>query len=530
MSPTVRHDSPSLDLDVVRARPVPARARVYACSLAVLALVLLGVLIATGEPLPAPGWVLVLALPLAWCMNRYVFFPNEIGVTADAAVLFAAMVVFRDDAQWVGPLLLALLVGPLDARHWGARAWTRMAYNSGSTALVTAVGLEIFVPLSRALGTSWTATLAAAAITAVPYVATESVFGVTLVALLGERPSAAARHQLALNTIALPLAVTGAIAGIAALDVGWWCALLVLLVAALVPELLLVVLPRRAGRRPALLLVTAVTLLAVAIPLTGSAATLTAMAGVAVLVALESRAARRRVPPSLAAVALVPALVVPPAGQRVAAVLVVVTVSTAASWWSSAVAPSSRRVSVVWLTPLCCTAWFAATLWAEVGSAGGSAFVALVLVALTVVAACGAPPWRSRFVGRWSAAHLAHRVRTLFVVFGSVTATLGAVALLPGRAAEEVAVVGGACLQVVLGMALVTVRQWRFAPVGRIRDAALMVVTAVASTAVVASCSGWPVAVAIAASLVVTARVAWPLVRTRSSQAAPSRPGSISSR
>jgi hypothetical protein len=38
------------------------------------------------------------------------------------AVLLAAVVGFRDDAVFLGPLVVALLVGPLDAFHWGQRA------------------------------------------------------------------------------------------------------------------------------------------------------------------------------------------------------------------------------------------------------------------------------------------------------------------------------------------------------------------------------------------------------------------------
>jgi hypothetical protein len=164
MSPTLRHAPASFERDTVTRVRIPRRARRYALAVLVAALALVAALLLGGAPLPAPGLLLVLAIPLALCMNRYLFFPNEVGVTADAAVIFAAMVACRGDAQWLGPLAVALLVGPLDARHWGARAFTRKAYNSGSTTLVTAAGLAVFVPLTGALGTGWAATIAAAAI------------------------------------------------------------------------------------------------------------------------------------------------------------------------------------------------------------------------------------------------------------------------------------------------------------------------------------------------------------------------------
>src|SRR4029079_1727106 len=133
------------------------RVEVYVLGLLTVAVGLVVGLVIGGQSLPDPGLLLLLAVPLAMCMNRYLFFPNEVGITADAAVIFAAMVTFRSDAQWLGPLVLALLAGPLDARHWGSRAWSRMAFNSGNTTLVTAAGLAVFVPVAHGFGAGWEA-------------------------------------------------------------------------------------------------------------------------------------------------------------------------------------------------------------------------------------------------------------------------------------------------------------------------------------------------------------------------------------
>ena len=80
------------------------------------------VLLASGAPVPAPGPILILALVAALCVNRIALFPTEHAATAEAAVLLAAVVGFRHDAVFLGPLVVALLVGPLDAFHWGQRA------------------------------------------------------------------------------------------------------------------------------------------------------------------------------------------------------------------------------------------------------------------------------------------------------------------------------------------------------------------------------------------------------------------------
>ena len=50
---------------------------------------------------------------------------------ADAAVIFAAIVAFQHDAPWLGPLVVALLVGSLDVKLWGERAFIRMAVQLG---------------------------------------------------------------------------------------------------------------------------------------------------------------------------------------------------------------------------------------------------------------------------------------------------------------------------------------------------------------------------------------------------------------
>ncbi len=69
------------------------------------------------------------------------------------------------------------------------------------TILVTAAALVAFANGTGVFGTSAPALLGAAAIAIVPYVLAESLLGVVLEALLGERPAAALRHHLPLDAI-----------------------------------------------------------------------------------------------------------------------------------------------------------------------------------------------------------------------------------------------------------------------------------------------------------------------------------------
>jgi hypothetical protein len=514
MSPTVRHNLAAFELDAVSPARVPTRARRYAIAVLVAALALVAALWIGGAALPEPGLLLVLALPLALCMNRYLFFPNEVGVTADAAVIFAAMVAFRGDAQWLGPLVLALLAGPLDARHWGARAFTRMAYNSGSTALVAAAALAVFVPLEGTLGSGWQATLAAAAIAALPYFVAESILGITLVTALGERPADAARHQLPLNAIVVPLAVVGAAAGIAAMGVGWWLCLLLLLPVPLAPEAALVVLPRRIGARAAVdlgLAIVGIALLGSSIAVDRDPVNLVVgLLGLAMLVLVENPPRRATPLPPLAVVLVVIPVAVlstsPPEAGLVAG-------ATGAAYLCLA-ARFERRWR--WSLPLVV---FVAAL-GSIAKPGSVALVSTgVVVGVILAAAWGPLPWSSRVAGRLAAAYGGVRVPTLVLVVVGVPA-VSAVAVLTHGTIRTAAAAGAEAL-VEFGVFSVAlgVRLWRFAPRRRTTD--LVVLTMTGIVALVLSLpsaydAGALVVLGAVACSAAIAYVAWPLSRLRS--------------
>ena len=527
MSPTVRHDTVRADpsaLDHVALSRTPRAVRVYALTLLALALGVTVALLVVGAALPPPGVLLLLAVPLALCMNRFVFFPNEVGVTADAAVIFAAVVGLRADALWLGPLLVALLVGPLDARHWEHRAYLRMAYNSGSTALVTLAGVAVFVPVADALGGSGPALVGAVAVAVVPYVLVESVLGVVLVVLHGEPTGAAVRHQLPVNTVAVPLALVGAAVGLAAADLGWWAALLLLPVPA-VPELLLVEIPRRWRTRPRAvwagvgLSALAVAVLAVTLPLPRPVP-LALLVAFAALLGLESRVDERDPVPTLGALGAVVAVVVVPgtAGFLAAAVAALVTTATAWTvgrarmpWYTCPLATAGalaavgldallapgtrpahaavallaavtaglaclgltqrRRAIVGWCAPIVAVTAAAAALGEMFGGPGIAVFSALMVVTLVGSAAWGAPVWRSRVLGRASSGSSAS-ARTGLLVTGLALGASGAVGVVctAGDARGAGMLLAVAATQIDVTLVMHGVRQWRFAPRRRTRD------------------------------------------------------------
>ncbi len=477
MSPTVRQPTaPHLD-QVGRARI--HRTTAYSIALLTLAALLVAGLTVAGEAWPAPGLLLVVAIPLAWCMNRYVLFPNETGVTADAAVIVASLLVFRGAAPWSGPLVVALLVGVLDVRHWRERAFVRMSYNSGSTALATATAVAAFEVASSWFGGSWTALLGAALIAAIPYIAAETAFGVVLVALFGERVGASAKQQAGLNLVALPLAALGAAAGLLGAEIGWWVTTLVLLPAPFVPEVLLVVVPRRtaaASRWAAIAVAALVT--SVAVP----GATVRAVAALVAITCLvvadrRPRSLRDRwLPPLLALVVTVP-LAAFPVGLPVPTVAVVVAAATGAltlaalglrAWW--------------WTLPVVFLTAAAARLGASTGRCGVVVAIAAVLTALVVAARFGPPPWPSRLLVRVRTEPGPVLVDALAVV--TIVGAIGAT-LTHGTLRRDLALSTTVALEAAVVVAAFAVHLWRFVPRLRVRDLTTLLVVGVAGLVLV---------------------------------------------
>ena len=530
-------------------------------------------LVARGAAFPPLGPFLLLGIVVALCVNRFVFFPNEVGVTAEAAALFTAAVAFRGSSPVLAPVALALLVGVLDAAHWERRAFIRMAYNSGSQAITMLVSLALFVPLVDAWGSAWFAIAGAAVVAAIPYVLVESVLGVVLVVFHGEGAKGAVCHQVPLNALAIPLALYGVVAACLAASVGWWLAFPVLMPVPLAPELVLVRVPRR-WRRPRtriaagdalglVLLAGTLTVLGLGL-LLPDPVTLAALVVMAVLMGAECRVDGRRQVPVLGSVVVVAAVVVAHGDSAYLAAVVAAVVATSVAWTMAGTQASWRvapiaasgacvaavgfgfvgtddRVSVavlgggllagvaflvvtgtrppvtLWCLPVIGAAATLATLWNLLGRAGAAPF-ALGMGSIMVAALLwGAAPWRSRMLGSWAASRGAtwRRIGFLAASTGALAcACVGAVA--HGEQRETWLLLASTCAQADVAMAMLGVRQWRFAPRAS-ADAAGLAAAAVLVTLAPALASGaspwaWP---ALAVPVALAARTTTGLGRVR---------------
>jgi hypothetical protein len=518
--------------------------------------------LALGSPVPGLMPVLLLVALVAVAGNRVTLFPSEWSATAETAVLLAAVVGFAGDSPFVGPWVVALTTGPLDVVHWRGRSFSRMAYNSGTRMLAVllaagAYGLVDAAPLAPGPLRFGLAALAAsvlyATVEVLDYVGYEHVRSRT-------RPWVAVRDAVRCDPLIVPLGMLGAFAGWLAATEGWLAAAAVLVPTFFVPELVLVR-ARRAWpgmrtesairRAAAVALGGCVVTLVVAFTSVPDAAVLVCVAACAIVVALDLRVDRARVPPVLGAVVAGALLVDPDAALAAGVTVAVVATATAAlvdgapaAWWAPGLAAfaacagagafvvvptrggalvaallfqlvvATRPARMVWLAPLVCCAVAFGGAGRVIGGGGGALVwgAALVVVAVAVTA-WGAPPWDSRVLARTGPRRrVGCRVSLLLVVVGSATTGVVAVAV-DGDRGLWVATASGLAAAAA-AMVAVGVRQWRFVPRRRRRQAGVVLVAAltvvVAYPASARAGSPWSVAV-LAAALVAIGGLGWPL-------------------
>jgi hypothetical protein len=122
-------------------------------------------------------------------------------------------------------------------------------------------------------------------------------------------------------------------------------------------------------------------------------------------------------------------------------------------------------MQTVWSAPLLVASAAWALTWQTIGLGGAPLFAATSAAALVAAAWWGAPPWHSRYLGRWaSRAPVGHHRAVLRAV--CVTAAVLAVVATRSGGDSRVALVWVAVgvSESAVGMVLVGVRQWRFAP------------------------------------------------------------------
>jgi hypothetical protein len=484
---------PGLGAPRGRSPREPAAVRLVSVALLAVAATIGGTLVVTGAVLPDLGPLALLALIAALCINRGVFFPSEQAATAEAAVLLAAVTAFAGHGAWLGPLAIALLVGPLDVAHWERRSYLRMAYNAGNRGLAVLAATGAFLVVRHAAvgipGSSRSVVIDAIAALAgaCAFAAVDVILSSTLLAAQGEPGRSAVRQVLSIDRLTVPLALVGAAAGFLAVGTGWWSIALVLVPVAFVPERVIVrTAPARRGvGRRAAWAASAGTAggcaLWLLLPGTGLASGV-ALVAVAVLVGLELEVDARCAVPPLLAVVVVAALVILRGDAAWTTALVATIAGTVASWslaptWSrrqvlvasaiaavatgtavaiaqlagsSITAPvavlaaatgfslvvlssgSGRRTGIVafgWSSPLVAVAFAMACVWRTLGLGGAVVFSVWLAGTALAAASWGSLPWKGRVLSRLSQRVLLRSHRAVLVVGAIASATVAVVAL-----------------------------------------------------------------------------------------------------
>lgn len=539
------------------------RARVLAWVLQVAALATaVGAGAVGGLPVEV-GVLLLLVLAAAVCVNRQALFSFEISVTAEASVVLCAVVLYRADAPLLAPMVIGLAAGWLDSFHWSSRAWTPMAFNSGTRAIEALLAALAFGAVGGTGAHDTYALVAAAALAALVFACTDLVLFTALVVIRDAQPIGnAAREVWRVDAVSFPLALLGAAVGLLGDATEPWIGAVAVLPAAALPDALLAARRRISWRRlavsaaraaAAIAVVAVVAVVAVAgtfggfpsLPVTVALVALGVVAGVEVV-------GDRRLPvaPALAAAVLLAVVAVGPSDAVVASAVVAV-VAASLSWSLSptvgphvrgtaaactvgtaiacglvlgvgataaaacvvflagvvVAAPGRRTAAAVgWSFPFVALGATAASVrpWASVLVTLGIGGAALVGGAL-VVAWSGAPPWSSRVATRWARGRLLLSHRAVWLVLGALALVATGIGVWATGPLDSVAVVALALVvDVAAAVAVTRVRLWRFVRSRRWADATLLDVAAAGAWgagAWAASRPGaaWAVAVAAAA-------------------------------
>jgi len=546
---------------------VSTRLRGYAWALFALGAGTGGALAVAGAPWPEAWPVLLLGALVALSLNRLAFFPSEWSATAEAAVLVAAVVGFAGASggglasrpALLGPWAVAFSCGPLDLVHWRQRAFWRMAYNSGNRMLAALLAAVAFSAVRSAVDAHTLGFALGALAAALALALVDLVFFVGFEGLRGRSPRDAVRDDLLYDSLTVPLGLCGAAAGWVAAEAGWWAGAVLLLPAPFVPELVLVRARRGLGMAApvagcALVVIGVVALVA---PLPEPVA-LVGIVGVALAVGLELRTDHRQPVPPLVVTAVVAGLVVGVGAELAAAVIAAVVATATAAivgwngrWWAPALAgvaaaggaavvdarPSRAAVvaaalvfefavvtpaaRLVWTAPLVAASVALAFLWRVIGGGGAVVFGVGLFAAAATAARWGSLPWASRWLRRCTRAPTPR-----LALLGADALALGlacAAQFLPAPR-DGLVFAASAVACAVATMAMVGVRQWRFAPRRRVRDSAFVctatVAVVLAYPALALEGRGWGLALLVGA-LGACSGLAWPGARRAEEAAEP---------
>ena len=201
--------------------PTARRFHLYCGALAALT-VGLAVALAGFGPLPTWSSVLLLGALFAFAENSSVELPNRSGLSASLMLALAAIVVFQNDAPYLGPLLVGFF-GCLYLPHIRNREWAKISFNFANFGLSTLAAALIYGALPIADRGSTGLQVLVAIPTALTYSSVNSVLLTGAMVILTRRPVRAVAREMWLGDLQiLPFAILGVLLGRLYLDLGPW--------------------------------------------------------------------------------------------------------------------------------------------------------------------------------------------------------------------------------------------------------------------------------------------------------------------
>jgi hypothetical protein len=174
-----------------------------------------------------------------------------------------------------------------------------------------------------------------------------------------------------------------------------------------------------------------------------------------------------------------------------------------------------RAARFLWCLPLVVAVAALGRVWGLHSDAVGVACIVATIAAFAAAACFGAVPWPSRVLGVWGARRSSRWRRALLVSAGLAATVAAAVAVVGSPSTAHTAgFMAVALAEAQLGMALLGVRQWRFAPRPRLVQTTVLAIASVVVVAAAELLTAGNVlgTVAVFAAVVSTTAVALPIV------------------
>jgi hypothetical protein len=178
--------------------------------------------LAAFGPLPDWVWVALLGGLFALAENRVVVLPDGSSVSASFMLAMASVVVFRDTAPLLGPLLVGAC-GCLFVPHLRNQEWSKVATNAAIFALSSLTAAAVFMLIPRSVTNDMIGQLAAALPIGLTFSLVNFALLVPVVAAKNRAPTNEVAKDLWLGDLQIfPFALLGVVLGRIFLDVGLW--------------------------------------------------------------------------------------------------------------------------------------------------------------------------------------------------------------------------------------------------------------------------------------------------------------------